>query len=135
MAWTVSQKVDHLIRLPWTIVAEKTPEGDSLLRVVELPAAVGSGIDEKSLSDDFWESFVATLEAYIALDSVPPLPAGITSVPWAEPDPAEESEVGMLKVSGTRVIHIGIGRTAAAHGRTIAAASLQPMPLVAAGGS
>lgn len=90
MAWTTRQKLDWLIRQRWTIVKDVTPEGDQLLRVVELPAAVGCGDTDESRSADFWESFIATLEAYLATESIPPLPAGAKQPPWLGTPPAEK---------------------------------------------
>lgn len=85
MTWTTEQKVDYLLRQPWTIYAETTPEGDRLLRVKELPAAVGCGDDDDSLIADFWESLRATLEAYLAMGSSPPRPALAPAYPWERP--------------------------------------------------
>lgn len=82
MKWTTEAKVQYLMRLPWTIVPEVSEEGDRLLRVAELPPAVGCGETDKALAADFFESFAATLEAYVDADETPPLPKGVTSVPW-----------------------------------------------------
>jgi hypothetical protein len=80
--WTKDQKLEYLLRLPWTIIPDSTPEGDHLLRVVELPAAVGCGDDEESLVADFWESFRSTIEAYLEMGGNPPLPASVKGLPW-----------------------------------------------------
>lgn len=37
MDWTTEEKLRHLLRLPWTFDRELTPEGDSVLRVREIP--------------------------------------------------------------------------------------------------
>lgn len=85
MTWTIEQKIEYLLHQPWTIFAETTPEGDRLLRVKELPAAVGSGDDDDSLVADFLESLRSTLEAYLVVGSNPPLPAPTRSYPWEKP--------------------------------------------------
>lgn len=82
MKWTTEAKVQYLMRLPWTIVPDESEEGDRLLRVAELPAAVGCGETDKALAADFFESFAATLEAYVEADETPPLPEGESSLPW-----------------------------------------------------
>ncbi len=72
MAWTTEQKIAGALRLPWTVISETTPEGDRLLRVAELPAAVGTGESDDDLERDFWESFEATIAAYLESgDSLP----------------------------------------------------------------
>ncbi len=83
MAWTEELKLTYLMRLPWTIVAEKTPEGDSLLRVRELPSVVGCGTSPEELEKDFWESFESALRAYLHFGDLIPLPAEI-ELPWAQ---------------------------------------------------
>jgi len=82
MPWTHEQKVQYLLLVPWTIVPDVTPEGDRLLRVGELPAAVGSGVTDEELAKDFWESLEATLDAYVDFDDPIPLPAGVPPLPW-----------------------------------------------------
>jgi hypothetical protein len=82
MAWTQEQKLDYLLRLPWTIVPETTPEGDRLLRVRELRAAVGHGETDDELIHDFWESLRSTLLCYIHFNDPIPLPEGEEQLPW-----------------------------------------------------
>ncbi|MDP9201739.1 MAG: hypothetical protein M3P26_07380 [Gemmatimonadota bacterium] len=83
MAWTLEQKLSYLLLQPWTIIPDLTPEGDKLLRVQELPAAVGTGENDEALTADFWESLRSTLEAYLQMGARPPLPAtGVKVLPW-----------------------------------------------------
>lgn len=107
MSWTPKQKVEFLIRQPWTVVREDTPEGDTLLRVAELPGAVGCGNTREALESDFWESFVATLEAYVAVDAVPPFPkrSAVRHAPWVEIRTTTEPEPssGVLREHNGRV--------------------------------
>lgn len=77
----------YLVRLPWTIVPEMTPEGDRLLRVRELPAATGHGETDVELEADFWESLTETLRCYIHFGDRPPLPASVASLPWEQEPP------------------------------------------------
>lgn len=107
MAWTAKQKLNYLLQQPWTIVTETTPEGDNLLRVQELPAAVGCGDDTASLEADFWESFVTTLEAYIAVDAIPPLPHGAHPVPWLE----QQLSADKIAATAPRVFRFVNGQT------------------------
>jgi hypothetical protein len=84
MAWTQEQKLAHLLALPWTIRLERTPEGDRLLRVAELPAAVGTGDTDAQLERDFWEALEATIRAYLHFGDTLPLPPDVT-LPWEQP--------------------------------------------------
>lgn len=81
MGWTQEQQVQHLLRLPWTIVAETTPEGDRLLRVAEIPSAVGTGSTPQELEADLRESLRASLSAYLHFEDPVPLPKG-AALPW-----------------------------------------------------
>ena len=47
--WDEQRKLDFLLRLPWTIYSEHTPEGDVLLRVRELPSVMGTGDTEDAI--------------------------------------------------------------------------------------
>lgn len=69
-------QLEHLIRLPWTIVKETTPEGDHLLRVAEIPSAVGSGATSEEMEADLWESLKESLRAYLHFGDPIPMPAG-----------------------------------------------------------
>lgn len=82
MTWTTEQKLEHLEALPWTIVAETTPEGDRLLRVSEIPSAVGHGATPEELEADLWASLRASLQAYLHFGDPIPLPNGV-ALPWA----------------------------------------------------
>lgn len=81
MAWTHEEKLEHLLRLPWAIRAETSFERDRLLRVVEIPSAVGCGATDAELEADLWASLQASLEAYLHFDDPIPVPAG-TRLPW-----------------------------------------------------
>lgn len=85
MTWTTDQKLESLLRLPWTICSETTPEGDRLLRVAEIPSAVGSGTEDEELEYDLWESLRASLAAYLHFADPIPLPDGC-DLPWLEAD-------------------------------------------------
>jgi predicted RNase H-like HicB family nuclease len=72
----------RLLALPWTVVPETTPEGDRLLRVREVPSAVGHGETDEELERDLWESLTASLEAYLHFGDPVPLPTG--SPDWSK---------------------------------------------------
>ncbi len=82
MMWTTDQKLDSLLRLPWTIRSEISPEGDRLLRVAEIASAVGSGSSDSEAVSDLWESIRASLAAYLHFEDSIPLPEGST-LPWS----------------------------------------------------
>lgn len=69
-------ELKHLLRLPWTIVKEVTPEGDHLLRVAEIPSAVGSGATSAELEADLWESLRESLRTYLHFHDPIPVPSG-----------------------------------------------------------
>lgn len=77
-------KLSYLLRLPWTFVRERTPEGDTILRVREIPSAVGTGETSAELEADVWGSLRASLEAYLHFGDPIPLPLGVR-LPWEGP--------------------------------------------------
>ena len=83
MYWTQERKLLYLLRLPWTLVPERTPEGDRLLRVRELASVVGAGATDADLEEDLWEAMREALRAYLHFGDPIPLPAG-QSLPWLE---------------------------------------------------
>jgi predicted RNase H-like HicB family nuclease len=66
--------IDQLLRLPWTIVRETSPEGDLLLRVAEIPSVVGTGATPSDAEADLWESLRESLKAYAHFGDPIPLP-------------------------------------------------------------
>ena len=64
----------RLLALPWTIVPETTPEGDRLLRVREIPSAVGHGATDAELERDLWDSLRESLLAYLHFGDAVPQP-------------------------------------------------------------
>lgn len=68
--------LQRLLRAPWTIIREVSPEGDVLLRVKEIPSAVGSGSTHDELVADLWESLTESLRAYLHFGDAVPLPQG-----------------------------------------------------------
>ena len=83
MTWTDERKIEFLLRLPWTLLAETTPEGDSVIRITEIPSAVGTGATRDELEKDLWEALTTALRAYLHFGDPVPVPAG-TKLPWAE---------------------------------------------------
>lgn len=76
MAWSQEQQIEHLLRLPWTIVVATTPEGDPLLRIAEIPSAVGTGSTAEEMEADLWDALREALSAYLHFGDPIPSPAG-----------------------------------------------------------
>lgn len=77
MSSNSEHELQRLLRLPWTVLREETPEGDVVLRVKEIPSAVGSGDTDEERVADLWESLTASLRAYLHFGDTIPLPAGV----------------------------------------------------------
>lgn len=90
--------LQRLLRLPWTIVKEVTPEGDILLRVKEIPSAVGSGSTTDELVSDLWESLTESLRAYLHFGDQVPLPLGVSDS-WVRLTPPLAASSGAFIVS------------------------------------
>ena len=96
MSWTTEEKLDYLVRrTPWTIVSERSPEGDLLLRVAEIPSAVGSGETEEAAAADLWESLTESLRAYLHFGDEIPLPKVVKALPWLSAEPRPALVIGM----------------------------------------
>ena len=68
----LDRRLQPLLKLPWTISRETTPEGDILFRVAELPSAVGSGATVAEAEADLWESLREALAAHLHFgDAIP----------------------------------------------------------------
>ena len=76
MTQPVDREIQRLLRLPWTVTVETSPEGDRLLRVREIPSAVGCGSTDAEAIADLWASLQASLRAYVHFGDVFPLPVG-----------------------------------------------------------
>ena len=83
MQWSQDQQLDYLLRLPWTVVPETTPEGDRVLRIAEIPSATGSGKTPSEIEADLWVSLRESLRAYLHFGDPVPLPEG-AKPPWVE---------------------------------------------------
>lgn len=68
-------ELKRLLMLPWTILREETPEGDTILRVKEIPSAVGSGESDSDRERDLWDSLTESLRAYLHFGDAIPIPA------------------------------------------------------------
>ena len=68
--------LQRLLHLPWTVVKDTTPEGDELLRVREIPSAVGFGESDQERVDDLWQSLTESLRAYLHFGDEVPVPEG-----------------------------------------------------------
>jgi hypothetical protein len=87
MPWTAEQKVDSLMRLPWTLVAEQADDaGEYMIRVKELPGLLVIGTKQE-INDEFWDALRATLESYLEFEDRYELPPGVKCVPWEAAPP------------------------------------------------
>ena len=110
---TETSKLDYLLRLPWTFVREITPEGDTVLRVAEVPSAVGTGGTDTELEADAWASLRASLESYLHFGDPIPLPPG-SDLPWAGTVPEDATPSTVLVREKLRLPYLS--RTAGTHG-------------------
>lgn len=78
--WTNEQKIDGLMRLPWSLSVEKDDDG-LVARVAEIPDAIATGANEKALALDLWESLRASLSVRVEHGDPIPLPVG-SVLPW-----------------------------------------------------
>lgn len=86
MTWTREQKLDSLMRLPWTIRVERdAEEGYLIARVAEIPSALAAADSESSLEYELWESLRVSLEVYLDHADVITLPPSVHSLPWERP--------------------------------------------------
>lgn len=99
MSQHVEQDIQRLMHLPWTILREVTPEGDVLLRVKEIPSAVGSGDSDEQRVEDLWESLSESLRALLHFGDPVPLPDGVNESWTRIPQPMPKQDVGFYFVS------------------------------------
>lgn len=78
--------LQRLLHLPWTVDRETTPEGDELLRVREIPSAVGCGASDQERIEDLWQSLTESLRAYLHFGDAVPMPQG-GSAAWTRITP------------------------------------------------
>lgn len=81
MNWNTEAKLRYLIRLPWTILAETTEDGEKVLKVAEVPSAMGSGPTDEASIADLWDSLQSSLEAYLHFGDPVPTPEE-QALPW-----------------------------------------------------
>lgn len=83
MAWTNEQRLDALMRLPWTITISPSEFGAYLTAVVaELPDAIATGDSERMLAKDVYGAIRASLAARLEFGDDIPAPSG-SDLPWA----------------------------------------------------
>jgi hypothetical protein len=81
-------ELERLLRLPWSILREVTPEGDTILRVKEIPGAIGSGASDAERERDLWDSLAESLRAYLHFGDPVPVPADSPRFLELYPSPA-----------------------------------------------
>lgn len=102
MEWTREQKLAALMRLPWTVRAERnTEDGYLVARVAELPSVLATGENDRELGRDLWESLEASLSCYLEFDDPIPLPKGVR-LPWE----------GKVQRPQRSLVHINVGGAA-----------------------
>lgn len=108
MTWTENQQLEYLLKLPWTVVAETTSEGDRVLRIAEIPSATGSGDSPSQMERDLWESLRESLRAYLHYGDPIPVPAA-ASPPWVDaahkPAPPTPFVVRAMPIAATAGSH------------------------------
>lgn len=102
MTERTDETLQRLLWLPWTVLREVTPDGDVLLRVKEIPSAVGSGDSDEERVADLWEALTASLRALLHFGDPVPLPEG-TSASWAQPSAQEQSRATYFIVDSLAV--------------------------------
>jgi predicted RNase H-like HicB family nuclease len=81
--WTDERKLEALLRLPWTLSMTHNPEdGNWVIRVAELPAALATGATPEELEPAFWESLRETLAVFLENGDTIPLPPLASRYPW-----------------------------------------------------
>jgi hypothetical protein len=98
MTSRIEQDLQRLLNMPWTVLREVTPEGDVLLRVKEIPSAVGSGESDEERVKDLWESLSESLRALLHFGDAIPLPQGI-GASWTRIARPAEKTVSFFFVS------------------------------------
>src|SRR5690349_19812552 len=85
--WTNEQKIEALLRLPWTVQLTKNSEDGTLaMRDKELPAALAVATNPTELEAEFWESLRETLSVFLEHGDTVPLPALVKQYPWESPE-------------------------------------------------
>lgn len=83
MTWTTKQRLEALMRLPWTILTEKSEFGDySVWRIAEMPDAIVTGTEERELARETYLALKASLACRLEFGDEITLPPG-TQLPWA----------------------------------------------------
>ena len=98
-------ELERLLRLPWTIISETSPEGDRLLRVLEIPSAVGTGHTDDELIADLWASLRESLRAYLEFGDEVPVPTD------ESPTSIQHSATNQVGVPQYFVVSLGFAKT------------------------
>lgn len=101
MTSRIEMDIQRLMHSPWTVLREVTPEGDILLRVKEIPSAVGSGESDEERVQDLWESLSESLRALLHFGDAIPFPQGVGAA-WTRISPSAEKKVPFFFVSTER---------------------------------
>lgn len=82
--WTNDEKLELLLRMPWTIAPEEGDEpGDLVLTCAEIPSAIGTGRSEKAVIEDFYDSLRLSLRVALEHGDALPRPHGSQApFPW-----------------------------------------------------
>jgi hypothetical protein len=81
--WTIEQKLQALMRLPWSICVERdSVDGLLVAQVEEVPDAIATGATDAELARDLWHSLYDSLSVRLEHNDPLELPAGET-LPWS----------------------------------------------------
>ncbi|HEX6048122.1 MAG TPA: hypothetical protein VFZ21_02600 [Gemmatimonadaceae bacterium] len=91
MPWTLEQKLDALMRLPWSLSFTRSEHGNYLVaRVAEVADAMATGENDRAAAIALYESLRASLLVRLEHGDELPLPAN-TVLPWLNrPEPQAE---------------------------------------------
>jgi len=108
MIWSESDKLAYLVRLPWTIVPQEGDDpGDLVVTCAEIPAAIGTGSNERELERSFWEALRVALRSHLREGDPIPLPRRVRqTLPW-------ERDAGTVTPVAGRVVMTPGARTMA----------------------
>jgi hypothetical protein len=100
MSWTTEQKVESLMRLPWTVTSEAADDpNEFVVRVKELPGTIVIGTKEE-IDEEFWGALRASIEARLEFgDKFDVLPPGVPCVPWERKTPKRATVNSSLTVA------------------------------------
>jgi hypothetical protein len=100
MTWTIDEKVERLLRLPWTVTSEPADDlGEFVVRIAELPGMIVVGTPAE-INVEFWDALRATLRCYVEVDDRVPLPREVELYPWERRQSIRPEDLGIIRLTG-----------------------------------